>query len=303
MASNKSRIDSILSRAWAVGLITFLAGLLGVVVMMFVNEPLQKGAALSLLAALVGANLARLITDARERISDEISEGRKLTRVLVAVDELSRALARVENPFLSAIGHRLVAGAEEAAGELSQPAEVFKHQGEYMRWAVPVLRTLAPEDQVLAVCGDKDWDDDAVMDFNRENCEAAKRGARVERIFLQLDKRFPPGEEEVIRQHLKAAAEGGKIVAWHVKTRDARRVIKDYGLPKGFGLTYICRHRPDGPAREDVLVHWGLKDSNREGLRLESPQLVQLFLGIFWAIRYRAGQMDATKLSGSDATA
>ncbi|HWS72828.1 MAG TPA: hypothetical protein VN605_11970, partial [Thermoanaerobaculia bacterium] len=95
--------------------------------------------------------------------------------------------------------------------------------------------------------------------FNRTNCDISKTGTRVERIFLQFDpKGCSPGEQAVLDAHLAAQRNGGNIAAYVIRPSLAARLVANYGLPSGFGFTFIS----DSAAPAVVLLHWGFAETN-----------------------------------------
>lgn len=286
MQGKRDFLDRILESSWSVGLVTFIGGLMSAAILQTWQSPPGRAASISLIAALVLTNVARLINSARAGVEEEMKRTRKTAAQALRTHEMGRLFAEIQKPFLRYIATRLLNNTYEALRQLAgQSGNVLRNQGEYMNLATPRIQALREGGAILALCGDKDWDDEAVKDFNKANCAAAMRGVRVERVFLQLHPDgFSPHEQTVIEMHSAAKQSGAPITPYLVPPRAARELSSDYCMPQGFGFTYISSTN-DQPV---VLVHWGLEGSERDGLRLDSPVLVPIFEEIFKEARRRA---------------
>jgi hypothetical protein len=286
MQSKKDLLGRILESSWSVGLVTFIGGLISAAILQTSQSAPARTVSISLIAALVLTNVARLINSARDGVKEEMKRTRETAAQALRTHEMGRLVAEIQKPFLRYIAKRLLDNTHAALRQLAgQNGNVLRNQGEYMNLATPRIQALGEGGSILALCGDKDWDDEAVKDFNEANCAAAMRGARVERVFLQLHSgSFSPGEQSVIDMHFAARQAGAQITAYLVPPNPARELANDYCMPQGFGFTYISSTRD----QRFVLVHWGLEGSDRDGLRLESPVLIPIFEEIFNEARRRA---------------
>lgn len=285
MAQLKGWFKQFLDSAWSVGVISFGGGLASAAVVYFSADPAARTIGISLIASLVTVNVVKHIHTVREDLRREMKlRAAAIESTVVAVD-LARSVGEIRKAFLRQVGARMMNRVEVGVAQLAGYANnTFANQGDYMLWATPRIEFLPPTGAVLAVCGDKDWEDDAVRAFNRTNCEVAARGCRVERIFLQYDAAgFSRGEQEVLNEHLAAEKRGANIVPYVVPPRDATRLVDDYLLPPGFGFTLI-----HGGIEPVVLVHWGLADDRRGGLYITAPEVVREFERIYGEFRQRA---------------
>lgn len=291
MALKRATFERIFDSAWTTGLVTLLGGLgSAIVVNWFPNSASVRMTAISLIAALVATNIVRQVNSARDEMKRESELARELIHNAIDISELSRLTGEIRQPFLHNVAVRVIRGAQVALKQLAGKADnKFRSHGEYMAWATRLIQRLPEKGRILAVCGDKDWESYAVRKFNQANCDAARTGCRVERIFLQLDpKGFSIGEKTVLDEHLRTKREGGNMAAYVIRPVEAAQLIKQNGLPNGFGFTFIDG-ATDSPV---VLLHWGFTNKNDEGLRIESPLVPAIIEQIYDEFRHDSYEYD-----------
>ncbi|HEX9670510.1 MAG TPA: hypothetical protein VGC93_13640 [Thermoanaerobaculia bacterium] len=118
--------------------------------------------------------------------------------------------------------------------------------------------------EILAVCGQKAWDDPDVQAYYEANYRKAEQGIKIKRIFIQEPgKRFSPAEKTVLRDHLDARREN--VEARVIFAEDFHH-LTHYRFPPGFGFAILGG---------TVIVHWGFGTNTAEaGRRFEDPWFV-----------------------------
>ncbi len=282
-----------LQRPLFLAALTFLCGLSSAAVLWQFDNTGTRMVSISLLATPVMWHLAWLITSARARVNETVSDGIQDVRDALSTNRVGRHLAAIRRPFCSKFAEKSLDPFYEGLRELAGDRDnYFPHEGAYMAHASKIIDSMREGDQILAICGDKNWRDELVKGFNDRNCKAAARNIEVKRLFLQIRKSgFSKDEKHVLRMHYDAKGDGGSIEPLVIDHERAVFLMKSHGLPNGFGLTYM-RSAKHG---ERVLIHWGLGRHDREGLRLESPTLVRQFLEMFADFEAAARKLDPAR--------
>lgn len=185
MPGKRDVVGRVLESSWSVGLVTFIGGLLSAVTLQISQSAAARTLSISLIAALVLTNVARLINSARDGVKEEVERTHEMAARAMRTLEMGRLIEEIRKPFLRHVADRLLQNTHAALSQLAgRNGNMFRNQGEYMSWATPRVQALGEGGRILALCGDKDWDDGAVRSFNQANCAAARRGALVQRVFF-----------------------------------------------------------------------------------------------------------------------
>ena len=226
---------------------------------------------LSLLVFSLGWTLERHRKALQEIIKEESSglEGR------LQID-LVRIASEVEEPYLLYMRDQMLRRVRRPLGQLVEKGRSLTTVPDCTDELIKAINILDERvhNEVLAVCGQKAWDNPEVKDYYEANYTKAKLGVNVKRIFLQEPgKIFSGGEKEVLRTHL---SEEHPHVEARVIFADQLHHLAAYRFPPGFGFAILG---------SVVIVHWGLgKNTPEAGRRFEDPWFVEEHRRIFWRL-------------------
>lgn len=149
-----------------------------------------------------------------------------------------------------------------------------KQEFRYMQHMLKMVESLREGDEFLAICGDKNLKAIA-FDYMNANVDAALRGVRVHRIYVEPRDGFRLEELQIIDCHLEWACEQSCNLRVSVVVGAAAELARrEHVLPDGFGLVI-----PSG-SRNEALIHYGLRDEDRRARRFQEPLLVQVYRDI-----------------------
>src|SRR5919205_2277162 len=224
--------------------------------------PLPANWSAGLLVSLVAFSLGWAVKESQAKLSDELREsGSELRGALIGL-----ASGRRE-PYLTYLWGSLVAQTQKTLAQLDDRSRSLRSVEDCTATLVRLIEGMdtSRHTEILAMCGQKDWDSPEVSRYYNTNYEKARGGVRVRRIFLQEPgKKFQPGERRVLHEHI----DGTHVnVEGRVLFKDKLSYLEQYHVPRGFGFAIL------GDA---VVVHWGLGAGKKgeAGRRLQNPLVV-----------------------------
>ena len=211
---------------WSVGAITFLGALALAVGSQWGLSPTTVT---SLQISLAVAGLGLLIKN--------------------AMDDAIHAIYKTQVPILKKESrdtpyHRLARKAFDefqlALAELSQAEEhpQFTTEKDYLAYLTEYIQDLPADAEIGAVCGPKTWSSAEVKKYFAVNCDAARRGIRITRIFIQ---NCSKEQRRVMDNHVRAGATTLVISPKH---------LAPFGPDSQLDFGFIV-------LPNEVLLHWG----------------------------------------------
>lgn len=226
---------------------------------------------LSLLAFSLGWTLERHRRSIEERIKEESSGLERRLQV-----DLARIGIEVVEPYLLYLRDQMLMRVRRPLLQLVEKGRSLTTVHDCTAELIQAIRALDERvcHEVLAICGQKAWDDPDVKDYYEANYEKARLGMKVKRIFLQeSSKIFSEGEKAVLRVHL--SEEHPNVEARVIFVEDLHH-LDEYRLPPGFGFAILG---------DTVIVHWGLlKNTPEAGRRFKDPWFVEEHRRVFWRL-------------------
>lgn len=230
-------------------------------------------APITLLVSLVAFSLGWAVEKNWTKIPGQIREDMSEIRSEIRADIIAFA-ANVREPYLAYLRESLFSRARTPLYQLIDKSRSIPTVEECTRNLKDRIDKMDERihKELLAVCGQKEWDSPQVATYYQANYEKSGKGVSVKRIFLQEpNKEFSEGEKIVLRQHISddyPNVEGRVIFAEDLPH------LAHYNFPTGFGFAIL------GDA---VIVHWGLYGKKKEaGRTLEDPWFVEEHRRIFY---------------------
>ncbi|MFN2595963.1 MAG: hypothetical protein ABR563_02110 [Pyrinomonadaceae bacterium] len=142
------------------------------------------------------------------------------------------------------------------------PHQKIEGEPGYLRHLQEGLGSLRRGDELLALCGEKNWDSEGVRNYFGQNCRAVKRGVRVKRIFYLHE-----GARAKVMRAARSQARGGVEVKI-IRPQAARALRGLHWVPRDLAFAIV--------GGKQVVVHVGAADTVKTSVYNE-PGLVAQF--------------------------
>lgn len=209
------------------------------------------------------------------------------SHLLSHLEKLNSKKKDIKDRHFRVVGSRIMWEVSTAISQLAEAGQHEQNEAAYLKSLINVVSGLKRGDELLAICGDKNWKLREVYEYLNENIALAKEGVRVHRLYLAPEV-GDPFEWGVILSHLKWAAQLKNSFKVEVLPDNcACDVLGDIKLSPGFGMV-ITKQR----GARTVRIHSGLPDGKQGGWELQQDYIVAEYEKIFEEVSRKANITD-----------